>query len=103
MLTQGIPLIGDKKEQPQEMPFDPVPDDYIVCAVIGDSLRVYAEALSVIGPVVRFLGAYVSTDGGKRYSKARNLMCFYTGVRWSAAPAPAWWANRAELQEGLPR
>lgn len=93
----SVHMLGEKKpEEPKEMPSDPVPEGYIVFALI-DRVRVYSEAISVTGPVVRFYDAYVSQNEGKTWVKARNLMCFYTPVQWFDAPAPDWWKNRAKL------
>ena len=103
----GIPMIGDKKpEQDKQMPSDDVPEGFIVSASSGD-LEIYASAISVMGPVVRFNDAYVTLRSNvakeqsrsDNYRRARNLMLFYSAVNWHDAPAPKWWSERAGLPE----
>ena len=95
----SVTMMGDKKpEQPAEMPSDPVPEGHIVAA-FANGRAVYAEAISITGPVVRFLGAYIKSVNGERWFKSRNLMCFYTPVRWCDAKPPVWWPRRDDLPE----
>ena len=102
MQTPGnIPLIGDKKPEEQPtLPMDAVPDGYIIRARVGE-LDIYADGIDVQGPLVRFSDAYVCLGQVNKWKRTRNLMFYYSPVRWCNSKAPEWWDKRAEIKEEM--
>ncbi len=92
----SIPILGQQSQEKPVMPSDPVPDHFIVHASTP-TLTIYAESLDILGPTIRFLGAFAQQAGDKRFFHAPNLMLFYTPVSWHDVTPPAWWKERKRV------